>query len=501
MPLILTLSARISFAALLACVLSHPAYARSDPQTAQCGGAIEKNTWALWDSFGRDFINNAILDARLIKQGDTDALYDTQTYLQNLAEMAVRCGRTSRLEQIAGIIGTAYRQLEQISRPGGGVGWVCRGGRICTSRNRLIGTEVKLYSVQFLALAAQVANALAHDPNRTSDDSRFVRQTLDVAISHLDRWTRGSDPLKISERLAATPASVRNGESKLFFTDNDLWMLTLEAEIAGILDVVSPAPDSFTSSVRDQTGAAFRGLTRLLVARLSIRTIQSARFGTVTVADLDRGFWRQYADSRFAAYTDPAGPVTCSPDGKRIQKPGFKPADVPLVDDIGWDFSHARRFVHAFASLDSNRLALMHVWQIQDEDLPPANLSSEFAATLVTTLWNGDVTWPLFSNYWNGSNGWYRVAYDNGSTGCFAGYGPSGLSDAFTTGDFIVWQQYQPIIGTLGLRLLDLSTSTGSDEQAFIRKYYSGLSTSASEANRKATQLMFWPSLVAGATE
>lgn len=494
-------TARILFAILLASVLSHVAHAQANPQTARCGGDIEKRTWALWDEFGQGFIGNTILDARLLKLGDTDALYDTQTYTQNLAEMAARCGRTKRLGQIARIIGTAYGRLEQIPGSGGGAGWICRGGRICTTRNRLLGTEVRLYSLQFLALAAQVANALAHDSNRTSDDSRFVGQTLDVAISHLDRWTRGSDPLRISERLAATPASVRDGESKLFFTDTDLWMLALEAEVAGILDVVSPPAETFTTPVRDRTGAAFRDLTRLLQARLSFRNVQSARFGQVTVADLDRGFWRQYADNRFAAYTNPVSPVTCSPDGKRIQQPGFKLADIPLVNDIGWDFSHARRFVHAFASLDRNRSALMDVWQIQEDDLPPANLSSDFAATLVTTLWNGDVNWPLFSNYWNGSNGWYRVAYDNGSTGCFPGYGPSGLSDAFTTGDFITWQQFQPIIGTIALRIFDLSTATGADGQAFIRRYYSGLSASSSVSTRKATQLMFWPSMVAGAPE
>ena len=50
---------------------------------------------------------------------------------------------------------------------------------------------------------------------------------------------------------------------------------------------------------------------------------------------------------------------------------------------------------------------------------------------------NGDATQPLFSNYWSGVNGWYRVAYDNGADQCREGYPPYGLTDSFPTGGYL----------------------------------------------------------------
>lgn len=474
--------------------------ARSQPNpTAQCGSEIEKHTWQLWDTDGRGFIRDKMMADQLIKQGDTYALYDTQVYLQNLVSMAIRCGRIDRLRELGGIIDVAYSRLEAIPGFSGSLGWICRGGRVCNSRSRLTGTEVRLTSLQFLVLATQIANGLAQQPDQDERSTQFIGQTLQVVLAHLDRWLQGSDPWRISERLAATPDSVKDGDSRLFFTDQDLWLLALESEVAGILDAPWAASRTrIDQPLRDRISANVRDLSRLMLARLTERTVASKQFGEQKTADLDRGFWRRYGDNRFAAYDDPVGPISCGAGGKRQEKPGFNPKNVPIVDDIGWDFSHARRFVHAFAALDRNHAALMHVLGLTAAELPPMELSKEFAATLVTTVWNKDESWPLFSNYWNGSNGWYRVAYDNGTTGCFAGYGPSGLSDSFATGGFAVWQQYQPIIGTLGMRLFDIAASNGSDEQAFIQQYYPGLSPAASAANRMLTQLMFWPSLVAG---
>jgi hypothetical protein len=123
-------------------------------------------------------------------------------------------------------------------------------------------------------------------------------------------------------------------------------------------------------------------------------------------------------------------------------------------------------------------------------------LTAQFAAQLVVAVWKGDRDWPLFANFWDGTDGWYRVAYDNGTKACVEGYAPSELSDSFATGGFAVWGHHQPVLGELGQRLYRLSLGGQPAATSFIDRYYSQLGTRASPNNRMLTQLMFWPSIV-----
>jgi len=101
------------------------------------------------------------------------------------------------------------------------------------------------------------------------------------------------------------------------------------------------------------------------------------------------------------------------------------PADnLSTRDDIDWDISHARRLVHALDALERNRSAINVIFLLTDKLLPPDYLTTLFANTIVKVIWNGDKEQPLFANYWCGANGWYRVAYDNGTGRCMEGYPP-----------------------------------------------------------------------------
>ena len=123
-------------------------------------------------------------------------------------------------------------------------------------------------------------------------------------------------------------------------------------------------------------------------------------------------------------------------------------------------------------------------------------LTSAFANTLVAVIWNGDTRKPLFSNYWSGANGWFRVAYDNGTGQCREGYPPYGLTDSFPTGGYSTWAQHRPVIGLLGQRLYDLINAPNDTNSPFIMKYYPAFSKLASAQNRALAKIMFFPSLV-----
>jgi len=146
-------------------------------------------------------------------------------------------------------------------------------------------------------------------------------------------------------------------------------------------------------------------------------------------------------------------------------------------------------------ALQGNAQALQQVYGLAPAALPPPDLARDFAAQLVAHVWNGDTAAPLFSNYWDGTNGWYRVAYDVGIGRCQPGYPPYGLSDSFTTGGYAVWASHDAVIGDLARTLYRQSQAGTPQETAFIRQHYSGLLT-PSVNNRMVTQLMFWPTLV-----
>ena len=112
-------------------------------------------------------------------------------------------------------------------------------------------------------------------------------------------------------------------------------------------------------------------------------------------------------------------------------------------------------------------------------------------------VWNGDVKYPLFSNYWSGANGWFRAGYDNGAQRCIEGYAPFGLSNAFPTGGYAIWAEYFPVLGTLGHRLYELFSSANNEtDRDFIDRYYPGFGGKARPDTRMVHELMFWPSLV-----
>jgi hypothetical protein len=463
----------------------------------ECGGRVEVQTWELWKGQAKSLLSSALIHDGFVSLGDTYSLYDLQAYLHNLVAMAERCGRRDRLADIVSLLIPLFDQMTDVR--GQGPGWICRGGRVCTASNGMLGNEVVLYSAQYLALLTGIAQALSALGSVDDGAHAFVRQTVRVAIAHLDRWSSEDGGLRTAERLAAKgPKAVRDASSRLFFTDADLWILTIAADVARTVRQRSDLawmldPDKAKSLRRNRVIA---DLSRLFAARLSLRSVPSDRLGgRVVLADIDRGYWRLHPDSRFAGYTGEEPPVACGLARFPTAAEGPAPREA-VVDTIGWDFSHARRLVHAAGSLDRHRESFRSTYNVPEAALPPAGLSRAFAAQLVQVAWNGDAYRPLFSNFWDGSNGWYRVGHDRGAAGCFAGYPPFGLSDAFVTGGFSAWGVHFPVIGAMGRRLFTLAEHPDDAARTFLRRRYPVLSDDAPRSTRILTQLMFWPTLV-----
>lgn len=468
----------------------------------RCGGIVERRVWEEWRTGARLFVQE-LIEQRLTMRGDTYALYDFQTYTHNLVAMARRCGRLDRLREIGAVVKEAYGSLESGANASDGRLWVCRGGAVCTARNRLLNTEVQLYSVQFLGLATSVANALATSRGSLSrSDEEFIADTTGIAIEHLLRWGSESVIQSMQGRANDVPADVEDGSSRLFFTDKPLWQIAIYAELGGIFGAMSERGRPLALS---STGAVSRmrrhygALMKFFWARVSMWSLPRGSAVTGSAADLDRGFWRLYPDNRYAAYTELDKPVRCAATSTGSVTPItlVAPESVPVVPEGGWDISHARRLVHALDALYRNQDAVSRMWGSADFGIPATTLTKAFANNLLANVWNGDPEFPLFANYWSGANGWYRVAWDNGTGQCREGTPPFGLTDSFATGGYATWAHYAPGIGRLALRLYALGESDKPDEVAFVKRYYPDLAKAAKGKAAVLGRLMFWPSLVA----
>jgi len=181
---------------------------------------------------------------------------------------------------------------------------------------------------------------------------------------------------------------------------------------------------------------------------------------------------------------------------KKVVKYNVMGEQVQKRTDTGWDISHARRLVHALDALERNSAALKNVFSLKDVQLPSSVLTKGFANTLIAVVWNGDKENPLFSNYFSGANGWYRVAYDIGIGQCREGTPPFGLTISFPTGGYITWARHNPTIGLLGQRLYELTSSKDGKVNPFIIKYYPGLRKSVPAQKINLPRFMFLPSLV-----
>lgn len=474
----------------------------NDASNFQCKGQVERRVWSLWEKDIKRQLEKDLLQKRLKEQGDVYALYNFQTAVHNAAAMARRCDDLPHLAEIAGLINQAYDALSKGDDMSSGRRWICRGGLVCNNTNHLLDKEVMLNSVQFLGLASSLANAFATSGKPLSPvEENFINETIEIVFEHLVRWGDEGSIYAITKLIEATPADITNKSSALFFNDKYLWLITIYAEISGALEATNsrkgPVAKQYVPKLRKHVSA----LLKLFSARITTQKVKDSRLGVVEVADIDRGYWRLYPDNAYAGYRGEEKPVTCGsedPQKPGPRRPQFKilPSAATLNKNTGWDFSHARRLVHALDALSRNRRALRSTFALSDKDLPAGDLTKRFANNLVAVVWNGDMNRPLFSNYWSGANGWFRVAYDNGTGNCREGYPPYGMSEAFLTGGYITWAQYQPVIGEIGKRFFRLDKKPDEAMTSFMLKYYPSLSREGNQRLHTLTEFEFLPTLV-----
>ena len=216
--------------------------------------------------------------------------------------------------------------------------------------------------------------------------------------------------------------------------DFDLWMLAGTAEL---LAANQKSPEFFRLTTTERgilRGYVLDGL-RFLRARLRTTSLLNFQGESVEGFVVNEGLWTTQRDFRHAGYTG-----TEFPD---------EDEEVP-VTTVSWDITHARRLVQTLDSFYRHR-------ELLGADFPTRDDMVRFANQYAYGIFNKNFEQPLFSNYFDGTNGWYRVGYE-GREGY--GFGPSDLSYAAMEGGFGFWAEFNDDISTINRVLLKLLMAT-----------------------------------------
>jgi len=441
-----------------------------------CTGDVHTQAITLWEHSLRDYFNKQINNG-LNKSGNVYVLYYTQEELQPFVEMTRRCKDRQQIAELVETLNPTFTSLRPLPSAPNVRGWVCTGGPTCTSGNHLLGKEVPLCSAQFLgllgALATDIVETIPAD-QRTVAEKTFVTNAATAMATQLDNWLSPTYFKQVVVRTNMTPADVKDGQSKYFFQDRDLWYMTTLSDLAELHRAGIKLNDVGVRAFKSLQAKhnQIKNMFDLFLARITLTNTSSG-----PRAEIDRGYWRNYADSKYAAYNASTSPVLCHKNTLGLMQKTFRiKSEASYLDpNLGWDLSHARRLIPALNTFVRNRSNLATVYGYQNQAFDPARLQVALANQVIDKIWNKDKQYPLFSNFWDGSNGWYRAGYENGTGNCQPGQAPYSLAWSFPTGGYPQWGEFNYIIRSLTTRLYELFKSTNPKDEGFVSKYYPAL--------------------------
>lgn len=463
-----------------------------------CNSKVHQDIQLKWNNKYKKYYTDYLIN-NLINKGDSYVLYNLQVYLDALLDMATRCNDYALIEDLKSIAEMSFEKLEPISATDSRLAWICRGGSTCTTANKLLNTEVQLNSIQYISFIMKISNALTFDYLKHSD---FIKKTTRLAIDHMIRWKNSNLSLTVSKisniDLNYFDSSDQLGSSAKFYSDRLMWVKVAIVEILRSVHEINNLDTNYNAILqneKDELSSFLSDLVKLYLSRTTILTVNNLvnPSSQISIADLDTGRWRYYKDNRYANYSDPnIKPVQCITDpvtGLKSLKVNV-PIDSVVIDtEAGWDISHARRFNHFFETFERNKNILLSTLpQLSIEINSVNNIKYQFLNSIIYKIWNQDLERPLFSNFWNGKNGWYRVAYDNGTGKCVEGTPPYGLTDSITGGNYFGLSKYNPQLKKLSEVFYKLSLETNTDTVSFLKSKYPTIANDSS--------LMFWPSIV-----
>ena len=405
---------------------------------------------------------------RGLEAHDTTALYEAQIVTAPLLLWAARSAREDVLAELASLYDIALLAAEDVREMAYHYLPDASGATPRTSRVRLprparawlgrgedgsIVPERALHSAQFLYATVRLARAFEEAGFEPPD--AFAHRTWSIALDHLRRWiappagvpgafqrtgwacshgafSHAEHVALLREesygtRAAGLVAARSIGHCNVV-TDLDLFLMMLCGE-ALVLNAVATARFPLATALKATLADHLDGMHTLLRTRLTTvpLVLPSGEVGEGVL--LDAGAWATHPDYRYSGYT-----------GARFPGSGSSSKAEPLpprpAEGVGWDVSHARRFVQLTDTLERCRCVLA------ERTGPRIDLAG-LARQTVIGPWNRSVTVPRFANYVDGSNGWFRVDYAGRPD---YGIRPYGLDEQMLLAGYAAWARDDPAV-------------------------------------------------------
>lgn len=334
-----------------------------------------------------------------------------------------------------------------------------------------VGPETVLVASQFLYAVSRSVRIIAEMNTPSNKLQAFAKRWGPIAAEdHYRRWIRRASSAPGYFQVRGWSCGngtfdhiehINNLKSRRYGTDAvgatvkakycnavldvDLFIASGSAEILGANQAnqtLVPLADATRTTLSKEVSAA----TDLFKLRHSTQTIQH-KGNDYTVAVFDQGSFDDYFDMLYAGFSETS--ASCKACRSKCESqcpefPGWKDpnnkiarvAPVP-VKNTGWDLSHARRLPIAWDSLYRHRA-------VTSTTFPSKEDIAAYARQLAFRVWNGSESNPEFANYFDGTNGWYRVNYLNRPA---FGYAPGMMTYHVGTCGYSFWTPLEPSLG------------------------------------------------------
>jgi hypothetical protein len=329
--------------------------------------------------------------------------------------------------------------------------WVIKEGE----RSRVL--ECELCNSQFLHPVARLIRVITTLPSceRTPSMRSFVNLYVPILLhDHLMRelfW--GPNYVADWEKSLALPTRPKMHQA---LDDRDLWLIATSAEMLGA-NANEPGLVPMTADENSRLrGAVQVGVDFFQKERTILPETKNFKGQAVGSASYFDGDWYGYRDYAYSGYIGEAFPTL---KDKRVH-PG-----------TSWDVSHFYRVPVFLRALYDNKKATGLAF-------PSAHDIELVTNQLMYRVFQGNFERPLFNNFFDGSNGWYRVGYH----GADSGYPPSGYCRAdspnlfcMTSGSIMGWGLiafFNPDLIELEHSLLTLGWREDPETKSFKDRYY-----------------------------
>lgn len=440
---------------------------------------IGGNSGVHWDSAGGRWQADP---AWTLADDAGQTAYSFEQDLTGALALAAATSNRPRLSEIAGFYAAyqiRFRRLDEVLRRSAAVGGKSTllpqgpaDALVLPWMDRTHGTpwpsECALCTSQGMYPAGRLLHLISLVPGvaRTPEMLEFTRRytpllSHDVVIrfAYQTRWLYNQPegkPFVLMDQWRGELEG-HSGPARYRMLDRDLWLMAIATEVLAAHHedpALVPLVTADSTSLRRFVDAGLQ----MLQSRRGSHQVGRDESGTVVSGDLFfRGDFDREPDMAFAADTDATYPEASHPMPPR---------------GGGWDLSHIRRLPTTLRSFWDARLPLGLMFP---DSAALAQVANQYLYVAYRRGWPG----PLFRNFFDGNDGWYRVGQNGHGDWT---YGPSSSCDnadptrhCLSRQAVAGWQLLRfaaPGLGEVADRMFALAADTSSSAAAFRRRVY-----------------------------